>query len=115
MSLLIHPTHGPRRSPVGKVHSVAYHRNGVFGEGFYRVEFDHANEGRAGKGVISPRLLAIVTFEGDVPDTKLVQAYVVNPTDGEFAYRDTYAFGPALMAVINGTKWPHEVKSTLST
>lgn len=103
MSLLIHPKRGPKGSSVGKVHSVAYHRNGVCGESFWRVEFNH------GSGSTSARLIAIVTFEGNPPNAKLIEAYVIHPTMGDSDYRGTDAFGPALMTVINSSKWPHEV------
>lgn len=108
MSLLIHPKRGPKGSIVGKVHFVAYHRNGIGGKGFHHVEFDYMNgEGRR----CAPRLLAIVTSKGDMPNAKLDEAFVVNPKMGEFSYSGTDHFGCDLMCIINSCKWPHETKA----
>lgn len=103
MSLLIHPKRGPKGGPVGKVHSVAYHRNGVGGEGFYCVQFEHEDR----------RLLAVVTDQGD--DARLNEAYVVTPEHPEQSWRGTDHFGNALLSVIRRSKWPHEVARDTDT
>ena len=99
MSLLIHPKRGPKGSYVGKIHSVAYNRNGVCGEGFWRVEFDSESD----------RLIGLVTM-ADNDEHKLKEAYVVHATDPLRAFRGTDRFGEDLMRVINGSRWPHDMK-----
>lgn len=99
MSLLISPKHGPAGSLIRAVHSVAYHRNGVGGQSFFRVEFDSEGE----------RLIGLVTFEQPESLLVLQEAYVINPMQPEAAYYGTDSYGPALMQVCNESKWAHDV------
>lgn len=109
MSELIHPKSGPAGSIVGRVLAVAYHRNGISGEGFHRIEFDSAFT----NGTPNLRLLAIVTQKFDKKENEILgEAYVVSPTDGGSAWRGTDHFGPPLYEVIKKSKYPHEIKST---
>lgn len=100
MSLLIPIlTRGPKGSPVGHIHSIAYQHNGMGGLGFYSVEFD-CKEGS------QTRLMhAIVTFDDD---GKNLEAYVTSKNPSE-DWRGTDCFGPALREVCQAAKWPHEI------
>ena len=67
---------------VRKVQKVRYHRNGVAGVGFFRVDF---------RSVAGEDLIAIVE-SFDEPPSLSIPCYVVNPADASCMYRgDAYA------------------------
>lgn len=104
MSLLIATLkHGRAGSAVGPVHSIAYHRNGIGGLGFYAVEFTLNEAPR-------PRLLAIVPTDTTQADELSREAFTVQPDKPGEGWRGSDHFNAALREVIRAAKWPHEVE-----
>lgn len=103
MSLLIASKRGPKGSYIGKIHSVAYHRNGIGGLGFHEVIFDLKDKDFPE----NPTLHAIVTYEDDQKGAEAFLTTVGKP--GE-AWRGSDYFGDDLRKICERAKWPHEIR-----
>jgi hypothetical protein len=99
MSDLIHPKRGPKDSGIGQIVSVAYHRNGIGGEGFYRVEFDETE--------YKNRLVAVVLEPESDERLGAIGVFVISP-DCTDAWRGDQ-FADALRSIVKRSKWRHQV------
>ena len=104
MSQLISPRHGPAGSHVGKVLSVAHHRNGCSGQSFHSVHFEHVNDDR--RKVV---LVANVLDTDEDARLGLVGCFVTCPDEPDQGFRGD-VFASALREVIAQSQWPHEVE-----